>query len=210
MLKRDAERRRQILEAAIPVFAAHGLKGATVRLVGRRAGVNSALIYYYYADKEALFFEAVRRVLCDFLEGVASKRPAFTSGADRVRFLVESVFDYYLARPERLRLMGLVFVHHGEVLGSILAAAMRIAPLEPVAILEEGIAAGQIRSPSALQAWWSILGACMFTMQAQNVAEHMGTRKLSIRVPGDAERRSAIIDLMTQGLAAKQKKGRRA
>lgn len=214
MLERDAKRRRQILEAAISVFAAHGVKGATVRLVGRQAGVNSALIYYYFADKEELFREAGRSVLLDFLKGVAASRPAFRCGEERVRFLVESVFDYYAGRPERLRLMSLMFVHHGEMLGDILAAAMRAAPPAPIAILEEGIGCGQIRPQPAVQAWWVILGACMFTLHMQNIASHMAGRKLPLRIPDEKERRQAVVSLLAQGLAMAAKKaprgGRRA
>jgi len=52
------ERRRQILAAAMGVFACKGYTGATNKDIAREAGVTSGLIYHYFADKRALF-EAV-------------------------------------------------------------------------------------------------------------------------------------------------------
>ena len=67
MSRLNSKQRHAILEAAVAVFAATGLDGATIRMVGRKAGVNSALIYYYFENKEQLFEEAIRMVADDFL-----------------------------------------------------------------------------------------------------------------------------------------------
>jgi AcrR family transcriptional regulator len=49
------ERRRQIMEAALPVFAEKGFKGATNRDIAERAHIAPGLIYHYFANKEDLF-----------------------------------------------------------------------------------------------------------------------------------------------------------
>lgn len=55
----EADRRHQILEAALEEFAAHGFHGATIKRIAQRAKLRSqALIYWYFPAKEALF-EAV-------------------------------------------------------------------------------------------------------------------------------------------------------
>jgi len=50
-----ADTRAQILEAARAEFGEHGYTAATVRQVARRAGVDPALVYHYFADKAGLF-----------------------------------------------------------------------------------------------------------------------------------------------------------
>jgi AcrR family transcriptional regulator len=56
MATRDAEsKRRQLLEAALAEFAAHGIAGARVDRVAKEAGVSAGLIYKYFESKEALF-----------------------------------------------------------------------------------------------------------------------------------------------------------
>jgi TetR/AcrR family transcriptional regulator len=53
---RDAEATRgRLLAAATAVFSEHGIAGARVDDIARRAGVNKALIYSYFGDKEGLY-----------------------------------------------------------------------------------------------------------------------------------------------------------
>ncbi len=48
------DRRAQILDAAMRVFAQKGFTRATNRDVAREAGITTGLIYYYFESKEAL------------------------------------------------------------------------------------------------------------------------------------------------------------
>jgi TetR/AcrR family transcriptional regulator len=47
--------RENLITAAIPLFAAKGLNGVSVREVARAAGVNLSMISYYFAGKEGLY-----------------------------------------------------------------------------------------------------------------------------------------------------------
>lgn len=51
--------RQKILDAALDVFYEVGFDGARVDMIAKRAGVNQALIYYYFKNKEELFTEMV-------------------------------------------------------------------------------------------------------------------------------------------------------
>lgn len=48
------DRREQIIDAAMSVFAQKGFARATNRDVAREAGITTGLIYYYFENKEAL------------------------------------------------------------------------------------------------------------------------------------------------------------
>jgi AcrR family transcriptional regulator len=50
------DRRQQILEAALKVFAEKGFKGATNEAITKEAGVSPGLIYWYFKNKEDLLF----------------------------------------------------------------------------------------------------------------------------------------------------------
>ncbi len=49
-----------ILEAARTQFAEHGYRGATIRAIAAKAGVDPALVHHFYGTKEALFAAAMR------------------------------------------------------------------------------------------------------------------------------------------------------
>ncbi len=60
MAKGD-ESRQKILRAAEKIFAEKGLAGASVRAITSAAGVNHALIGYYFGSKVALYQEVLER-----------------------------------------------------------------------------------------------------------------------------------------------------
>ena len=45
----------RILDAAEELFAQHGLYGVTIREVARHAGVDTALLHYYFGTKNGIF-----------------------------------------------------------------------------------------------------------------------------------------------------------
>lgn len=208
MSRIDSKQRRVILEAAVAVFAAAGLDGATIRMVGRKAGVNSALIYYYFENKEQLFEEAIRMVAGDFLRMLARHKKPFAYARARVEFLVNGVFDYYTAHPERMRLMVTVFSLYHGLLAKILRGFLKEQDVAPLTIIKEGIQRGEFKPFAPIQLWWSILGLCIFTMQAREVAARLQKEGLPWQVPPLAERRRQIIEILTSGLAAGGARGR--
>src|ERR1700730_9512421 len=52
---RPEQSRAAILRAAVREFAREGVAGARTDAIARAAGVNKALLYYYFKDKETLY-----------------------------------------------------------------------------------------------------------------------------------------------------------
>lgn len=66
----SAATRRALLQAARELFATDGYDRTTVRAVADRAGVNQALLFRYFGNKEALFTEAAtEQALAPLREG---------------------------------------------------------------------------------------------------------------------------------------------
>ena len=51
----DNDCRENLISATIPLFAAKGLNGVSVRELARAAGVNLSMISYYFGSKEGLY-----------------------------------------------------------------------------------------------------------------------------------------------------------
>lgn len=62
------ERPKQILDAALAVFAERGLAAARLEDIAKRAGVSKGTIYLYFANKEDLFRGVVRDTVIAFIE----------------------------------------------------------------------------------------------------------------------------------------------
>jgi TetR/AcrR family transcriptional regulator, acrEF/envCD operon repressor len=50
------DRRQQILDAALEIFAEQGFEAATNKAIAERAEVNQGLIYFYFASKADVYF----------------------------------------------------------------------------------------------------------------------------------------------------------
>jgi AcrR family transcriptional regulator len=78
-----ADTRQQILDAARELFAEKGFERTTMRAVGERAGVDPALISYWFRSKDGLLLEAMTLPLD--VETVLNDLDASRPGADIVR-----------------------------------------------------------------------------------------------------------------------------
>ena len=62
------ERPKQILDAALAVFAERGLAAARLEDIAKLAGVSKGTIYLYFANKEELFRGVVRSTVIEIIE----------------------------------------------------------------------------------------------------------------------------------------------
>lgn len=90
--------REKILKAARELFGKQGFLRTTMRAVAAKAGVDAALVHYFFENKENLFSAAVDlpvdpQQLKTLLEqGVLGDVPGKGTGERLIRFLLESVF----------------------------------------------------------------------------------------------------------------------
>src|SRR5208337_5468684 len=62
----SAETREIILEAAERIFGDEGLEGARTEAIAAAAGVNKALLYYYFRSKDGLYRAVLEGYVADF------------------------------------------------------------------------------------------------------------------------------------------------
>jgi AcrR family transcriptional regulator len=82
--------RTKLLDAAGHVFADFGYQGATVREICARAGVNIALVNYYFGDKLELYTEVLRHSIGASENGIVQM--AIRSDAPSEQALRELIF----------------------------------------------------------------------------------------------------------------------
>jgi TetR/AcrR family transcriptional regulator, fatty acid metabolism regulator protein len=99
------DKRRQILEAAVRVFAANGYESSRVGDVAKEAGVAYGLVYHYFASKdavlEAVFHEAWGRLLT----AVALAEETGEDAADQLSLVVRIVLRAWGDDPDLVRLL---------------------------------------------------------------------------------------------------------
>ncbi len=146
------ERTEQIIEAALKVFAEHGMEKARMEDIGAEAGLSKATLYLYFKTKDALIGVIMKRMFGYMLRGfgdinTAEPRPA----KERLRgFAASLIADLHKMRPllpllYEFYAMGLRQTVARDVLGEFVREF--IATLKPV--IEAGVASGELRSVDA-------------------------------------------------------------
>ena len=66
-----AERREEILEAALTEFAVHGFDGASTDAIARRVGISQPYLFRLFGTKKELFIATIERCMGDSSRGSA-------------------------------------------------------------------------------------------------------------------------------------------
>jgi AcrR family transcriptional regulator len=91
----DAGTRAKLVDAAGEVFAESGYQGATVRAICARAGVNLALVNYYFGGKLELYDEVLRESIGsiqDEIRALESGLPPEQAVRDLIRATLKRIF----------------------------------------------------------------------------------------------------------------------
>jgi TetR/AcrR family fatty acid metabolism transcriptional regulator len=99
------ERRRQILDAAVRVFARQGFHTCRVSDIADEAGVAYGLVYHYFSSKEqmldTLFLDRWDVMLAAIAETDASERPA----RDKLYAIAAFIIESYRHDPDVMKVI---------------------------------------------------------------------------------------------------------
>ncbi|MGW4717868.1 TetR/AcrR family transcriptional regulator [Nocardia sp. NPDC004260] len=95
----SAERRADLVAAAVRMIAAHGVDGATTRRIAQEANAPLATLHYCFATKEALFAAVFEYVAGQYRE-VLMRNDVRGDVQTSARALLRGVLQWYLANPD--------------------------------------------------------------------------------------------------------------
>lgn len=158
--------RKAILRAALEEFALAGLSGARMDTIAESAGVNKALLYYYFHDKDDLYAAVLDEFFARFLDRLTETLSHPASAGERFLSYVRTHFDTVAESPHYAR----IFV--GEIMragrgGSphierVFARYMQPIASRVVGVLEEGISSGEFRPVEPMQFMPSAVGTIVY------------------------------------------------
>lgn len=158
--------RARILDAAIGEFSENGLAGARTEQIAEAAGVNKALLYYYFQGKDALYAAALElvaeRAVTSGLAVLDSKR----SAGERLMHFALNHFDRIHSQRAFQSLMQqeLMRLQRGEenALTPLVEKAFRPMLGRIGALLAEGMRTGELIQVDEWQMLYAVLGANVF------------------------------------------------
>lgn len=205
---RDQATEARILDAAHTVFLRDGTAGARMQEIAREAGVNHAMLHYYFRSKERLAEMVFRRAAAEFFPGVLQRLASDAPLAEKVAAVVAYELEH-LARHSYLPgYLISELTHHPERAEQLVTMvtgrsvhAVRDGLLGVLrAQLEPEVAAGRMRPISAEQFLVNLIALCVFPFAAQPMMQALLGRDAAGFADFIAERKATLPGFFLAGL----------
>ena len=174
-LQRDTSTEQRILDAAHAVFLRRGTAGARMQEIAEEAGVNKALLHYYFRNKERLAQAVFRQVALQLLPPVIGVLSSTELGIeDKVARVIELEFEHLSRSPFMPGYLISELNHRPEraeqFITSLLGPPDQVRPRVFNALgaqIEERVRAGTMRPITPEQFAVNLLSLCIFPFAAR-------------------------------------------
>jgi TetR/AcrR family transcriptional regulator len=179
--KKDGDTEQRILDAAHAVFVRRGTAGARMQEIATEAGVNQALLHYYFRNKEQLAQAAFERAARGLMPAVIQVMGSEGALEDKVRRVIELELEHLSRAPYLPGYIISEVTHQPARAVQLIAAVTGQAPqdLGPRVLttlrrqIKEGVAAGTMR-PMAPQSFMvNLLALCIFPFAVRPMLQVM-------------------------------------
>jgi AcrR family transcriptional regulator len=201
------ETEEQIFDAALKVFSRKGQHGARMQEIAVEAGINQALLHYYFRSKEKLYTTVFTHVFEEFM---SAARAPFEEDLPFDRLLeafIDRFMSIHAAHPEISRLWVLENLSGAPVAGPILREQMRTNPnLVPnlfIARIQKAIDDGEVRKVDPFQTFVTLLGASVFFFLAFPMLSTVNPTLAKDKEAAVNERKKHLFDILYNGLEKK-------
>ncbi len=169
--QREAGTEAKILNAARKIFQIKGLAGARMQEIADEAGINKAMLHYYYRNKDqlfqAVFSEAVGRIFPIIVQILSYEIPLF----DKIRIFVK---EYIGILKENPYLPGFVLneiTHHPDKFRELFFDNGIEFPKIFYDDINKAIEKGEIIEIEPLMLLVNIIALCVFPIVAKPVVK---------------------------------------
>jgi TetR/AcrR family transcriptional regulator len=166
----NSETEQKILQAATEVFLEHGRDGARTEEIARVAGINKALLHYYFRSKEKLYQEVLNRQVKKVISDLFASLQPDTDMPSFLQEFISSYIDRLQQNPQVVRFMlwemrsdasGLQ-----KLLSEIASDQNSPSPHSLVKRIQNGVKNKEIRPVEPHQLVFSLIAMCIYTFVA--------------------------------------------
>jgi AcrR family transcriptional regulator len=108
----EATTRDQLVRAAESLFARQGFEATTIKAIGKAAGLNPALLYYYFGSKEELYHEVLRQMIGRLVARGQAELAQAPDPPTAIRRLLQAQIEFLIANPQVPKLFVREMVDH--------------------------------------------------------------------------------------------------
>jgi TetR/AcrR family transcriptional regulator len=202
--------RNAILKAALAEFAQKGLAGARVDAIADAAGVNKALLYYYFHDKETLYGATLENFFAPLHQRIMDVCDRPGPAGERFLHYAREHFDSIAASPHhgRIFMSELMSASRGGKthLDQILTKYMFPIGMRVLALLQEGVDSGEFRPVDPAQFMPTAIGSIVHYFLTAPLRQRF-LKLMPMPEASIDDRRAAVLDFIAAALFADRAAG---
>lgn len=195
----NPETARRILAAAERAFAMHGLAGARTDEIARAAGVNKAMLYYYFQSKKSLHRAVVENLFNQASSLIQKETPANAGAREALLAFIDGYFKFRVANPNYARLMQHIMMESPKEFRHVARQYFRQGYQELTTTIRRGISRGEFHSIDAEHTVINIIAMIVFYFSGAPVHSVLLGQD-ALRPNAVAQHRRAVIALLERGL----------
>ena len=101
----DNETKVRILDSAARLFGERGKAAVSTAEIAKEAGINKAMIFYYFGSKDELYSASLRKWFSELGESLRVELEGIEPGLPTIEAFVRAHTGYLLKHPELVRLI---------------------------------------------------------------------------------------------------------
>jgi TetR/AcrR family transcriptional regulator len=168
----DNSTEEKILEAAKEVFMKYGLYGARMQDIADTAGINKALLHYYFRSKEKLFDKIFEGALGRFFENTDIFSKSDLPLKKRLFIYTDNIIDFYAEYPQMSMFIIKEIGNHPELFKEKILAAKKNRSIRLIEVLEDAMKTGEIKKIDTAMFMINMQSLCSFPFLASPMFKH--------------------------------------
>jgi AcrR family transcriptional regulator len=196
--------KEKILTAAKEEFAKFGFSGARVNRIAEKAGINKAMLFYYFSSKENLYKSVLRQTILGLMSQIKKFLKPNLKASEFFEKMPEIYINYFLQNKDFIKIMGRELINDGQyykiIIKETLEEDKRLTPSGIKELINKWIKNGEIKEESQFNMMMNIVSLSLFSFIGKPIAENI----LDINIKEDEKfyknRIKSISNLLKRGM----------
>lgn len=194
-----------IFAAALRVFARKGKDGARMQEIADAAGINKAMLHYYFRSKDKLYEAVFTHVVAHFFGAIGRVLQKEQPFRETLRELIDVYMSEHYEHPDMHRM----WVHENlngapvarALVSKGLSAQDRGGPYQLIARIKRAVDEGEIRPVDPVQFLMSFLGMTLFYFIATPTLSVLQPEMVSDPIGALERRKQHVFEVLYHGVS---------
>jgi TetR/AcrR family transcriptional regulator len=194
----------KILLAAQKEFAARGFDGARMEAIARAAGINKAMLFYYFSSKKKLYQTILKEVMGEFFAKISGLITKELTPEIFMEKFPELYIYMFASHPDFVRIVAFDLIHNPENICGIMAAIItemtEFKPHPHFKLIRNWYEQGLVSEADPLHFMMNTIALSIFSFIGKPMVEAISGIKVVSDEDFYRKRVASVVNVLKQGM----------